>query len=151
MPDRRAVIAFLCAAPMMPMLPTAALAGRPEIFAEGGLAIRGTDPVAYFRAGRPTPGDRRHAVAWRGATWLFASAANREAFEMNPEGHAPRYGGYCAYALAQGALASTVPEAWTIHEGRLYLNYSVPVRTLWQEDIPGNVRAADRHWPGILG
>ncbi len=69
----------------------------------------------------------------------------------NPEAYAPQYGGYCAYALSQGALASSVPEAWTIHEGKLYLNYSVNVRQIWSQDIPENIARADAQWPAILG
>lgn len=148
--DRRSALALLLAAPLAPAGIRAARAASPEVFAVDGLAIRGTDPVAYFSVGAPQPGSPEQAVGWRGATWLFSSEANREAFELDPERYAPQYGGYCAYALAQGALASTVPEAWTIHRGLLYLNYSVPVRALWQEDVPGNVEAADAHWPGVL-
>ncbi|MEZ5766784.1 MAG: hypothetical protein R3D80_03340 [Paracoccaceae bacterium] len=42
------------------------------------------------------------------------------------------------------------PSAWTIHEGKLYLNFSDAVRDYWRKDIPGNVAAADSHWPEAL-
>jgi len=137
-------------------LPIAALTMRPAmaatdpVFSDGGLAIRGTDPVAYFTQGAPVMGSADYALMWDGAIWHFASAANREAFEMNPMGYAPRYGGYCAFAMSRGYIAATVPEAWTIHEGQLYLNYSLSVRDRWSSDIPGNIAAADGHWPGVL-
>ncbi len=53
--------------------------------------------------------------------------------------------------MSKGYIASSVPEAWTIHDGKLYLNYSVNVRQVWSEDIPGNIALADEFWPKILG
>ncbi len=71
-------------------------------------------------------------------------------FQAEPEKYAPQYGGYCAYAASLGATASADPVAWTIADGKLYLNYSLGVRSRWSEDIPGRISAADRNWPGIL-
>ena len=114
------------------------------------VAIRGTDPVAYFSEERPVEGSRDFAFDWGGATWQFSSQANLETFQADPERYAPQYGGYCAWAVANGYTASTDPEAWTIYEGKLYLNYSLSVQAQWEEDIPGNVQRADRNWPGVL-
>ena len=116
-----------------------------------GTAINGYDPVAYFTEGKPVEGSSDHAYDWNGAEWHFASAENLETFKADPEKYAPQYGGYCAYAVSKGATAPTDPEAWTIHEGRLYLNFSLEVRGIWKEDIPGNVAKADANWPGVLG
>ncbi|MBI4185064.1 MAG: YHS domain-containing protein [Proteobacteria bacterium] len=115
----------------------------------GSLAIEGADAVAYFTERRPVKGDSRYEFAWMGATWRFASAANRDAFAAAPDRYAPQYGGYCAWAIANGYTASIDPEAWTVHDGKLYLNYSKSVRAQWAEDIPGNVRKGDSNWPGI--
>jgi hypothetical protein len=145
MPTRRTFIAGLTA-----LAATPAHAGSRSVFADKGLAIRGHDPVAYFTDGAPVAGDPALALKWKGAYWLFSSDANRAAFEMDPRRFAPAYGGYCAYAMTQGALATTVPEAWTIFNDRLYLNYSTEVRALRQGDKPGNVVKADAHWPGVL-
>lgn len=114
-------------------------------------AIRGYDPVAYFTEGRPVEGKSAHRLEWMGATWSFASAGNRAAFEADPHRYAPRYGGYCAWAVSRGYTASIVPEAWRIVDGALYLNYSLSVRAQWEKDVPGNVARADVHWPRLLG
>ena len=74
---------------------------------------------------------------------------DRRADEFAPEKYAPRYGGYCAYAVARGGKAPTDPKAWTVVDGRLYLNYSLEVRRLWEKDIPGSIAAADRNWPEV--
>ena len=71
-------------------------------------------------------------------------------FIANPEKYAPQFGGYCAYAVSKGATATTVPEAWTIVDGKLYLNYSTDVQKLWRQDIPGNIAAANKNWPDVL-
>jgi hypothetical protein len=52
--------------------------------------------------------------------------------------------------VSRGYTADIDPEAWTIVEGRLYLNFSKEVRAMWSEDIPGNIRKADANWPGLL-
>ena len=130
--------------------PSPAQAREPEVF-QNPIAINGTDPVAYFRSGGPVAGSAAHAVTWNGATWHIASAENAETFRQNPESYAPVFGGYCAYAASRGYLAPTTPEAWTIHEGRLYLNASLRARSLWLRDVPGNIAAGLANWPGILG
>ena len=116
-----------------------------------GVAIDGYDPVAYFTEGRPVEGDSAHTHSWQGATWRFASAEHRDRFAADPDRYAPQYGGYCAWAVSQGYTAGGDPEAWTLHEGKLYLNYSKSVRANWAQDIPGNVVAGDRNWPRLLG
>ncbi len=119
------------------------------LFAENGLAVRGTDVVAYVNEGRPVAGRREFAHGWRGATWRFATAANRDAFAADPERYAPAYGGFCAWAVAQGYTAPIDPRAWRIVEGRLYLNYSAGVQRDWERDIPGNIAKGDANWPRL--
>lgn len=145
---RRSVLGLLAASPF---IAKPAFAASPEVFSDGAGAIRGTDAVAYFTEGVPVAGSADHVLMWRGAEWHFESAENMAVFEMNPSAYAPQYGGYCAFALSKGSLASTDPDAWTIVDGKLYLNYSVNVRTVWSEDIPGNIMKADGHWPTVLG
>mgnify|MGYP002628435627 CR=1 FL=1 len=135
-------------------LPIFGLMGRPafatpEVYSDGGLALGGADPVAYFAQGQMVQGSVDYTLMWRGTTWRFATMDARSTFEMNPEAYAPQFGGYCAYALSQGALAPTVPEAWTVFEGKLYMTYSVDVRGLWRQDIPGNLAKAEPYWPAI--
>jgi YHS domain-containing protein len=128
----------------------AAAAQKPEVFSASGAAIRGYDPVAYFTAGKPVKGSKDFTTQWRGATWHFASAENRDRFAQAPEKYAPQYGGYCAYGVSQGYTVSIDPAAWTVVDGRLYLNYSASVRRTWEKDIPGYIRKADVNWPKAL-
>jgi YHS domain-containing protein len=127
-----------------------AVAGRVDpVYQHGGLAIRGFDPVAYFQQSAPVKGSPEFSYQWQGATWLFASAENRDHFQAHPERYAPQYGGYCAYAVSKGRTASIDPDAWKIVEGKLYLNYSKGVQKKWEQDVPGNIVKADRNWPDL--
>jgi hypothetical protein len=38
--------------------------------------------------------------------------------------------------MSKGYIAPTVPEAWTIYEDRLYLNFSLRALELWLQDVP---------------
>jgi len=129
---------------------TPAMAAKDPVFTRWGNAIRGYDPVAYFTESRPVKGSGEFEAEWNGTTWRFASAANRDLFLTAPEAYAPQYGGYCAWAVANGYTASTAPEAWSIYDGKLYLNFSLGVRDQWSQDIPGNVARGDTNWPAVL-
>jgi YHS domain-containing protein len=115
----------------------------------GNKAVHGYDVVAYFEDGKPVPGVTEYSFTWSGARWLFASAAHRDLFAAHPESYAPQYGGYCAYAVAKGDLVDIDPAAFTIVDGKLYLNYSLDIQKKWSLDIPGYVKKADANWPGL--
>lgn len=116
-----------------------------------GVAIKGYDAVAYFTRSKPVQGSPQFEELWNGAKWRFASAEHRNLFKTDPEKYAPRYGGYCAYAVSQGKTADIDPDAWTVFEGRLYLNLNKDVQKLWEKDMQEYIRKADKNWPGVLG
>ena len=114
-----------------------------------GNAIKGYDPVSYFTDGEPIKGKKVLTHIWNGATWHFASEANKQAFAKNPEKYAPQYGGYCAWAVSQGYTASTNPLAWDITDGRLFLNYSKSVQANWLVEKETNINQGDINWPSL--
>jgi YHS domain-containing protein len=146
MPKRRAMLALLLLAPGIASGQTNAAT---PVFAERGIALGGTDAVAYFTQGRAVAGLARHTFSWRGATWRFANEANRDAFAADPEKYAPQYGGFCAWAVAQGYHAPTDRNAWKIVDGKLYLNYDRSIQRRWEGDVPGNISKADGNWPEV--
>lgn len=135
------------AASLMP-----AYAGQAEVYsnASTGIAINGYDPVAYFTEKKPVEGKVQFSTRWKGATWQFSTQQNKDKFVANPAGFAPQYGGYCAFAVSYGSTATTVPEAWSVVDGKLYLNNSLGVRSRWQSDIAGHISKADKNWPKVL-
>ena len=115
-----------------------------------GVTLKGYDPVAYFTDSAPVKGKKEFQYEWHGAKWLFASQEHLAMFQANPEKYAPHYGGYCAYAVSQGKTADIDPEAWSIVDGRLYLNLNKDVQNLWDKDRPGYIKKADQNWPKLL-
>lgn len=116
-----------------------------------GIAIKGYDPVAFHTQGAPAKGSREYEFEWKDAKWRFASGEHRDLFSANPEKYAPKYGGYCAWAVAEGYTAGVDPEnAWNIVDGRLYLNFNVEIKQKWEKDIPGHIKRADANWPAVL-
>jgi hypothetical protein len=125
---------------------------RSEIYKNWqGLAIKGFDPVAFHKAGKPVEGSSKYELKWKDVKWRFASAEHRDVFKAAPDKYAPQYGGYCAWAVSRGTTAGVDPKnAWKIVEGKLYLNYNVDIQKKWAKDIPGNIKKADANWPDVL-
>jgi len=110
-------------------------------------AIYGYDTVAYFTQDKAVKGKKDITSDWRGATWYFSSAEHKEMFDNEPEKFAPQYGGYCAYAMAEGKFVGIDEDAFTIYNGKLYLNYSSGVNDDWLKDKDGYIKAADVKYP----
>lgn len=113
-------------------------------------AIRGYDTVAYFTEGKPVEGKSEFTTQYKEATWQFSSQKNLDLFLSNPDKYAPQYGGYCAYAVSQGQTASIKPELFTIHDGKLYLNYSQSINQRWLKNKEAFIVDADQNWPKLL-
>jgi len=122
---------------------------RSDVFAPDHQAIRGYDPVAYFSGNKPVKGNPNFTYQWQDVTWSFASQANLDAFKANPAKYAPQYGGYCAYGLSEGHKSPTDPDAFTIVDDKLYLNYNPKVKSLWTKDRDDRIKKADTNWPAL--
>ena len=152
---RRALIsAIVASAAVFAALPQQALAydetSTFELNVDAqGVGIQGHDPVAYFSAGQPTKGNVKFSASHRGATYWFASAANRDAFKANPDKFAPQYGGFCAMGVVLDKKLDGDPTAWKIVDGKLYLNVNKDVQKKWLQDVPGNLVKANANWPEI--
>jgi hypothetical protein len=116
-----------------------------------GIGIKGYDPVAYFTSGRAVGGSESHAVEHGGVSWRFASAENRDAFLADPARYTPQYGGFCAWGVAEkGRLFDVDPQnGWTIHEGRLYLNFNADLNAVFRTDPAGFTARAAGKWPAL--
>jgi YHS domain-containing protein len=136
------VMSLLCTLPVQ--------AASPFNTDSNGVAVKGYDPVAYFSMDKHVKGSSNFEYEWKGAKWRFSTDNHKKLFIKNPDTYAPRYGGYCAYGVAVDALFDIQPEAWTIVDGKLYLNKNLDVRETWKKDIPGNIKKADMNWPGVL-
>ena len=116
-----------------------------KIYAPSNLAIEGYDPVSYFFEGSKK-GNEKWQYKYKGVTWHFSSKENLEIFKHYPEQYSPQYGGYCAYAIAEDYIYKSDPDIWTIHQGKLYLNYNKSVRAKWSKDINFSIKQGDINW-----
>lgn len=117
------------------LLPAAGLAQG------GGRALGGVDAVSLRDSGRPVAGNPSIVTEWRGSTWLFASEANRSAFEANPQVYAPALRGLCPVALSQGQRLAGDPKLAIVIQGKIYLPHDMAARTQLEND-PGIAAAA---------
>ena len=111
-----------------------------------GAGAGGYDVVAYFSESAAAKGSAEHFAEWGGEKWLFATAENREAFLQNPSRYIPQYGGHCAYGVASGYLVRGDPTAWTVKDGKLYLNYNANIRIAWLADSDGFLAKSEPNW-----
>lgn len=142
---------LICACVALGGSAVVATADEPWFYAPGGIALSGYDVVAYFTEHRAVEGDADYALSWRGATWYFVGPDTLMAFEMNPEAYAPQFGGYCAYAVAEGRTGPSEPDAFFVREGRLYFLNDTRMLDEVRGDLDGIVAAAESHWPAVLG
>lgn len=109
-------------------------------------AIKGYDTVAYFTENKAVKGSKDFSHKWKSANWQFSSQKNLNLFKTNPGKYAPQYGGYCAYAMADGKKVSIDPKSFDLKDGKLYLNYSKSVQKKWKVKIDDYIKSADSAW-----
>ena len=111
-------------------------------------AVSGYDAVAYFTQEKPVKGSAKYKFEYLDVEWYFSSEKHLNLFKENPDKYMPQYGGYCAWAVAaKKQRAPGDPKYWKIVDNKLYLNYDSSVQETWLKDIPGFIKAADKHWP----
>jgi YHS domain-containing protein len=116
---------------------------------DNGVILKGYDAVAFHTAMKPVKGSMEFTATHDGAIYVFASAANRDMFKADPAKYAPAYGGYCAMGVAVGKKLDGDPAAYTVHNGKLYLNVNKNVMSMWAKDIAGNNKKADMNWSKV--
>ncbi len=116
------------------------------------LAIEGFDPVSFFPegGGRPRRGREAWTLEYRGVTYRFESEENRGRFLTTPVRYEPAYGGWCAWAMADGELAPVDPKSFVIQDGELLLFYDglfADTRKKWRRgDVAKLKLRADAAW-----
>lgn len=136
-----------------------AVNGQPNLDGEhvnknkSGVAIQGYDPVSYFIEEDPAEGVESFKYTYNGATYYFKSESNLIKFKNNPDAYAPKYGGWCAYAMGvSGDKVKIDPETYKIVDGMLYLFYNfrfTNTLTKWNEDETNLLPKANEYWRKI--
>ncbi|GJM22928.1 MAG: hypothetical protein DHS20C15_28430 [Planctomycetota bacterium] len=125
-----------------------------------GLAIKGYDPVSYFPdfGGEARKGSAEFSATHRGVTYRFVSESHKQTFLENPAAFEPRYGGWCAWAMADGKgdKVRINPKSFTIEDGKLYLFYDsflADTREMWLDAGGADELAppSDENWERLSG
>ena len=140
---------FLLLVSLAVFVSTHVTAQQKQIFSKNDIALNGYDVVAYFTESKPVKGNEEYSVNWKESKWLFSTKEHAAMFKANPDKYAPQYGGYCAYGCSRGYKAKTEPDAWSILNGKLYLNYNLQVRDVWSKNTDNYIRKADTAWLSI--
>ncbi len=124
------------------------------------LAIKGYDPVAYFPEGSASggvavKGNPSITADYNGATYHFASEANKALFLANPSRYEPAHGGWCSWAMKDGDKVEVDPTKFIVKDNRLFLFYDGfwgDTRAKWLKmDHSTQASAADAKWKKISG
>lgn len=108
--------------------------------------LKGYDPVAYFKQGKAVRGNPAIVSAYHGATYLFASKADKAAFDKNPANFEPQYGGFCAYSMAEGQRKGIDPNVFYIYKGKLYVCRDAAGLNEFRRSPEAHVARADKNW-----
>lgn len=115
-----------------------------------GVFIDGYDVVSYF-TGAPSKGSKEYQVKYMEVDFYFASQANKDTFNNNPEKYIPAYGGWCAFAIGETAEKVNVnTKTFKIIKGKNYLFYNKLLTNtleLWNADEDELFKMAEANWP----
>jgi YHS domain-containing protein len=120
---------------------------------ESKFGIHGYDPVSYLTDNKAIEGIKSSSSTYDGVTYLFSSESNKEKFIKNPLQYLPAYGGWCAYAMADGDKVDIDPKTFKIIGGKTYLFYNgLWGNTLekWNKSETKLKMNADTNWIKII-
>lgn len=113
---------------------------------QNGVILKGYDPVAYFKQKKAVKGDPKYSSSYGGATYYFASADDKGAFDKTPAKYVPQYGGYCAYSMTKRKLSDIDPNVFFVYNGKLYVCSSPKAGKAFYSDPDTNIKKADANW-----
>jgi YHS domain-containing protein len=117
-----------------------------------GVILKGYDVVAYFKQGKPVKGNPAIESAYQGATYLFASSADKADFDKDPAKYGPKYGAFCSYGVANGVITDIEgPGAFAVYNGKLYLCGNQGALKSFKSNIDSNIEKADTNWRQLNG
>ncbi|MDX5594451.1 YHS domain-containing (seleno)protein [Pseudovibrio sp. SPO723] len=149
MPINATFKAFALATMVAVSAPAMVMADEVTTYTQEGIAINGTDPVAYFTEGKPVQGTAEFTTTYDDVTWQFSSAENLEKFKSDPAKYAPQYGGWCATGMSFGVKLPIKSDLWRIVDGKLYLNAHDGAMKRFNEKTEEVIENANTNWPNV--
>src|SRR6516165_5497770 len=122
-------------------------APKPKVNGDkSGVILHGYDAVAYVEQNRAVKGDPKFSSTYRTATYYFASAAHKAAFDKNPAKYAPQYGGFCAESMSRNKLVDIDPNVFFVYKGKLYVCSTAKGAKRFYSNPEVNIQKADKYW-----
>ena len=113
------------------------------------VALGGYCPVCYIAAGKANMGSSEFTAKHDGKIYQFVSAGTKAMFEKEPSKFLPQYNGYCAYGMSLGKKFDSDPTAFSVIDGKIYLNKNAKVQALFSKDTKSHLVKADKEWKAI--
>lgn len=125
-----------------------------EFNLENKIAIKGYDPVAYFKQKKAVKGNSNFSTSYEGVIYYFSSQEYKDTFEANPKAFEPQYGGWCAFAMGDyNKKVDINPQTFKIINGKLYLFYNAYFNNTlksWNKNESQLKQNADKNWQTII-
>lgn len=120
---------------------------------DGGVGLKGYDPVAYFpeHGDGAFKGDTAISATYGGVTYFFVSEANKQEFLSNPLKYEPTYGGWCAWGMANEGYIEIDPLVYTLHGNRAHYFLSPGAKARFDRDLERRESDADEFWESETG
>jgi YHS domain-containing protein len=136
---------------------TAQNAGGKYFTTDENVAVKGYDIVAYFTQNEAVRGSQKYEAEYKGVKYWLAKKEHKIEFLKNPEKYLPKYGGWCAFAMAmKNATVPSDPETFKLYNGKLYLFFNdyyegTPFNTIipWNSDEEHLKKKADLNWESM--
>lgn len=113
-------------------------------------AMSGYDTVSFFTESKAVNGSPFITAEYQGATYFFASEANKALFSATPEKYTPQFGGFCTFGVSIGKLLPVDISTWQVRDGKLYVNLNHDILKKFNADFAGTVAKATQNWPGLV-
>ena len=113
---------------------------------QNGVILKGYDPVAYFKQNKAVKGDPKYSSSYGGATYYFASSADKSEFDKSPAKYAPQYGGFCASSISKRKLKDIDPNVFAVYNDKLYVCSTPKAKKSFFSDPDANIKKADANW-----
>ena len=113
---------------------------------QNGVILKGYDPVAYFKQNKAVKGDPKYSSSYGGATYYFASSADKSEFDKSPTKYAPQYGGFCASSMRKRKLKDIDPNVFAVYNDKLYVCSTPKAKKSFFSDPKANIKKADANW-----
>ena len=119
------------------------------------------DPVSYIKDNKPMQAGKENSKKFRfnfkGATYVFSSLENLNLFQKKPESYLPKFGGWCAYDVADSKDKVDIdPKSFLVQDGQLLLFYNgtwADTKKTWLNDKKKNpsqyLMDANTNWPAV--